>query len=110
MNVIKDLSTLTQLPTETLMGLVNVVEKDICHLIYENYILMGKNEIILDVGIGSLILHINTEEEYLNYEFIPSKHFERLLLKTLDEGESPLIKDIEKNFSDRVLSLYKELV
>ena len=110
MNVIKDLSILTQLPAETLTGLVAITEKDICHLLYENYVLMNKNELVLNIGIGDLILHINTEEEFLNYEFIPSKHFERALLKTLEDKESPLIKDIEKNFGDKVLSLYKELV
>lgn len=110
MSVIKDLSTLTQLPTETLKSLVNIAEKDICHLLYENYILMDKNKLVLDIGIGDLILNINTEEEYVQYEFIPSKHFERAILKTLEDKESPLIKDIEKNFSDKVLSLYKELV
>ena len=109
-NLLNDLTQLTQIPIETLLNMKRVAEKDIAHIFYENYVLYDKEEITIDIGIGNLILRINKNEEYITYEFVPFKSLENLLLNSIEDKESPLINSVESTLSQKVMSLYKELV
>lgn len=109
-DLLVDLSNLVQLPIEVMNNINKIAEKDIAHIFYENYVLYGKEEITIDIGIGNLILYINKEKEYITYEFIPFKSLENMLLKTIEDKQSPLVVSIENTLSNKVMSLYKELV
>lgn len=109
-NTLDDLSTLTRIPKPTLKNIFNTLEKEIGHQVYNELVLSEKNSISSDIGIGELIINLSDEEGFITYDFIPSKSFEKNIIQTLTGKESPLIKSIEKNLENKILSLYKELV
>lgn len=110
LNLIEDLSNLTQIPIDILQKINSVAEKDICNLVYEEYVNSEKSILNINIGIGILKLDLETEEGYIQYTFEPSRKLEKSLIKTINEEESPLIVDIENKLKTKVLSLYKELV
>ena len=109
-NTLDDLSILTKVPKSTLKNIFETLEKEIGHQVYNELILSEKASIILDIGIGELVINLNSEEEFVTYDFIPSKSLEKDIIQTLTAKESPLVRSIEKNLESKILSLYKELV
>lgn len=109
-NLLENVSTLTKIPLNILYTITKTAEKDICHCLYEEFILSDKTFISYDIGFGSLYITYNVDDESVSYEFIPNKKFEKDVINTLNNKEDILVKDIELNLKNKVLSLYKELV
>lgn len=111
-NVLEDLAELTQVPVSILVSISEILIKEIGHLAYEEFILSGREEAVIDLGIGCLTLYSGTAdgENFISYDFTPSKQLERTLVDTLTEEESPLIDSIEKKLQSKILALYKELL
>lgn len=109
-NLLKDISTLTKIPINILYTIAKTAEKNICHTIYDEFILSERDCVSYDIGIGELIITFNSDDEYVSYEFRPNKNFEKDIINTLNNKEDILVESIESNLKNKVLSLYKELI
>jgi len=109
-NLLEDISTLTKIPVNILYTIANTAEKNICHGVYDEFVLSEKNSIMYDIGIGDLIILLDSDNEFLSYEFKPNKKFEKDLIQTLTNNTDILTESIESNLKNKILSLYKELV
>ena len=109
-SLVKDIENLTQIPSNILEKISALAEKDICNIVYEEYVTSDRTLMSIDIGIGYIILDLESEDGYIQYTFEPSSKLEKMLIKTINEKESPLVDDIEKSLTRRVVSLYKELV
>lgn len=109
-DTIRDVSTLTRIPESTLNSIFNTLEKEILHVVYAELVESGRNSVIINIGIGDLIITVNGEEGFITYDFIPYKSLESGIIKIFSTKESPLVEGVEKNLRNKVLSLYKELV
>ena len=108
--VIKDISTLTNIPTYIIYNIFDIIEKEIQRELYESIILYKKDKVDIDLGIGNLLVNVDINNGTLTYDFIPSKSLEKGIIKTLRNKENPMIESIERNLKNKVLSIYKELI
>ena len=106
-NLIDDLSTLTNVSDKTLLKFVPVSNYCISHAVYEA-ICSYEEVAVMDVGIGEL--HIKIDNDKLAYKFIPSKDLESMLIKTVSKNCSPIISKLELNLQKRIDAAYKELL
>lgn len=106
MDLIKDLSVLTTIPTASLNKLVNKSNYCICYDVKEN-LAKGENVTSIDIGIGTLSIILDDDSVY--YKFKPSKDLENSLKSTIVNGENPLINVVDNTIKDKILNVYKEL-
>lgn len=105
-DVIQDVSDLTTMPKNQICELLNKIATISCHDVKEQMD-EGVCETELDLYIGKL--YVLVQDEQIKYKFIPSKKFENMMSKTVQTGESPLIRTIETTLRDRLQSTYKDL-
>lgn len=105
--LINDVVTLTNIPRSRVEDLVLLIENCIC-----DYILEDKKDLNsiteIDLSFGTLI--VGREDNTIKYKFIPSLFFEDKLKETLTTNKNPLVSQIESKLSDKMLSVYKELL
>lgn len=107
MNILKDISIITNVPYKTLERLSDLAEKCVAHDVLESY--LGKNtSCSLDIGIGTIYLLI--EEDGIEYKFIPSPSLEKKIVLSIESNTSPLITDAEKLLNEKIKQVYKELM
>ena len=108
--IIKDISTLTNIPTYIIDNIFNILEKEVQKEIYDSVLLYKKDKLDINIGIGNLSIDVDMNKGSLTYDFIPSKSLEKGIVKSLKEEKNPIIENVEKNFKNKVLSTYKELI
>lgn len=108
--ILKDISILTNIPTYIIENIFNVFEKEIQKEIYDSVVLSKKDRLDINIGIGKLNIDVDINNGVLTYDFIPSKSLEKGIVKSLREEKNPIIEDVERNFKNKVLSVYKELI
>lgn len=105
--LIDDIATLTNIPKSRVEDLFMLMCNCIC-----DYILSDKKDLNditeIDLLFGSLIIGI--ENNLIKYKFIPSLFFENKLKEALITNKNPLTTQIESKVSDKMLSVYKELL
>ena len=106
-NLIKDISTLTDVTETTLNKFTSVCTYCIGHAVHEADCL---HEDITKVDIGFGELHIKVDEETIKYRFVPSKELEQTLVKTITKHTSPIITKLETNLQEKIDRTYKELL
>lgn len=105
-NMLEDLSTITTIPLLPMQELFQKGAICICDNVNET-LKNKENECEIDIGIGKLLLRIDTE--YIEYKFIPSSKLEENLINTINTRESPLINELEEALSKRIMNVYKDL-
>ena len=105
-DAIKNLNTITTIPTQTIRKLFEKLSWISCEAVEES-ILSGDNLAEIDVGLGTIITQI-TDEEIL-YKFVPSKTFESNVRETVINKKNPMVDILEKTFADRFIKTYKDL-
>lgn len=107
MDLIKDIATISSIPYASLIKLFDKAEDCICYGVDES--IKNFEELCkIDVGFG--YLYIKYEEDKLYYKFSPSLSLEKKLVDTLSNGSSPLVTNLEKTISSRIMNAYKELL
>lgn len=102
----KDLSIFSGIPVSKFDDLIEKSNFDICQSVKE-YLTNNDEQCIVDIGIGDLIIQKIDDE--LEFKFIPSDVLQKYLIKTIEDGKSPLTKKLELIITDRMLKIYKEL-
>lgn len=105
--LIDDISTLTNIPKSRVEDLFVLMENCMC-----DYVLEDRKELSditeIDLLFGTLI--VGRENNSIKYKFIPSLYFENKLREALITNKNPLTSQIESKLSDKMLSVYKELL
>lgn len=105
-----DLSRTTKIPEHILSKMEDVSELLISNYVYEKAILQERQDIPIDIGIGTLTLEIDNIKKEITYDFIPSASLEKKLIQTLAEEVDLLEESLIQNLSDKVVAVYKEFV
>lgn len=106
-DLIKDLAKLTTIQEFNLGKLLNITNKCISHAIVES--IRDEEDICkIDIGIGTLLVNINSEE--LQFKFIPSSQLQSTILKAIDSNESELVIEVEDLLKEKIMNTYKNLV
>ena len=106
-NIIEDISVLTDVSTNNLKKFVNVANFAIGHAVYES--ICSHDDIVsIDIGIGEL--RVKHEENKIYYKFIPSKDLEKLIVDTVVNGTSPMITKVDSKLQEKIDRAYKELI
>jgi hypothetical protein len=106
-DLVSDISIITTLPDKTLRRLCEKGNECICHNVLET-IQNGESETSIDITMG--VIKIIVENDEIHYRFIPSSKLEDMLVTTLNNGTDPLIKHIENSLTNRILTVYKDLI
>lgn len=106
-NLLKDISILTDVNENTLNKFVPIYEYCIGHAVHEATCI--KSDIVeLDLGFGEL--HIKLEHDCIRYRFVPSKDLEKSIINTIKTHNSPIITKLESNLQEKIDRAYKELL
>lgn len=106
-NLIKDISTLTDVTENTLNKFTSICTHCISHAVHESDCL-HEDTTKIDIGFGEL--HIKIDEESIRYKFIPSKELEHSLIRTVTTHTSPIITTLETNLQEKIDRTYRELL
>lgn len=105
-NLIEDVSTITTIPGGSLKKLWNIMMWSMCDYI-ELDKLQGEDQTSINIGFGTLI--ISTEDNQVQYKFIPSQKFESGVVGTVVNGKNPLVKNLEDTLVNRFTKCYKDM-
>lgn len=106
-NLIKDISTLTDVSETTLNKFTSMSMYCIGHAVYESRCL---HEDVTKIDLGFAELDIKVDNESIQYKFIPCKDLENMLVKTITKNTSPVISKLESNLQEKIDRTYKELL
>lgn len=106
-DVVKDLSQLTNIDNSILQELIRLAILDIGHTTLETFI-EHNNQLEADLGIG--ILYIKYNQEGVKYKFIPSDKLETTINEALSNKVSPLVKLSDRTLKSRLEETYKYLI
>lgn len=104
-NALKDLSTITTIPYQTLQKLFDKLSWVICDAV-SNVKENNSDYYSIDVGIGELDIYVGQEE--VSYRFIPSDTLSKSINETVNEGNNPLTKNIEEAVVKKIVNAYKD--
>ena len=107
-NLLKDVSTLSQIPEKVLMKLQEIANICISDYVTEKVVentFTGTLDV--DIGIGTLFLHFTGNE--LTYTFKPSAELEKIIVKAYN-GEEVLKNTVSSRLENQVYKTYKEML
>lgn len=104
-NIVKDLSTLSQIPLKVLAEIHKKESLCIGSAIHDA--VLAKEDIaILNIGIGTLSVEISTGQ----CKFLPSKELKQTIKRSLDEKVDPVEMYLEKEIVDKLLLACEEVL
>ena len=105
-DVLKDVSTITNIPEKYLLKITEAEKYSICESITELNLL---NDVMeeFDLGIGKLIICL--EDEIVKYKFIPSESLENTIKDSIKSGKNEFELKLDSSLCSRVESLYRDL-
>ena len=103
----ENLSALTRIKPSLMEKIKFISENCICDYTLD-IIEQDDDVVMVDIGIGTLQINISDYE--LDYKFIPSNGLEKKLIRTIEEEQSPLVREVEKKLNNKITATYKELV
>ena len=107
-DLINDLSILTDVSDKTLNKFVPVSNYCIGHAVHES---QCKHEDVVEIDIGIGELHLKLEDGCgIKYRFVPSKELESILIKTVTSKTSPIITKIDSQLQEKIDRAYKDLL
>lgn len=106
-DIVKDVSTITTIPYDTLNKLNDKVLWSICNSIYESK-LNNEEFYELDLGFGTLI--IADQDESIRYKFIPSAKLEKSVISVIKDNKNPLQNNLENSLKNKIINTYKTIV
>ena len=106
-NILKDITTLTDVPENTLKKFIPIINACIGHSVHEG-ICMQTESIEIDLEIGKLCIRVDSVG--IKYKFVPSKELEKLLVTTVTTNTSPILATLECNLQQKIERAYKELL
>ena len=106
-SLVEDLSLLTTIPTNNINKFMDKAIWCICDCLDESKI--GKEDITeIDIGIG--ILSICTENNSIQYRFVPCKKLENAIKSVIVNGKNPLIETAEDKLTKGMLNIHKSFI
>lgn len=106
-NLIEDLSILTDVSEPTLKKFIPVIGYCIGHALHEG-ICSRADITTIDLGIGELKLKVYSDG--VRYKFVPSAALEKIIVSTIKNNSSPLLDKIDSNLQEKIDRAYKELI
>lgn len=106
-DVLEKLSILTTIDAKTLSKLCEKASWCICDGLY----LESLNNVyrcFFDIGIGTVGIDYSAGD-VVRYNFVPSKEFEKSVISTISNGESPLKGKVEQSLVRKITETYKDL-
>lgn len=107
LNLIEDLSKLSNIPQSILRKLVDASRWCICDNLIES---KEKNKDLSEIDIGIGKLNILVSEDQVEYQFVPSRALEKNIKQTVIKGKNPLEIAVENSLNTRIKNTYKELL
>ena len=105
--LLKDISAITSIKDTILNKISDISELCICDYIHELGII---DEDVLQIDIGFGIVSLLVIDDEIKYSFSPSSSLEKLLIKTIENKESPMVHKLEVNLENKINSTYKDIV
>lgn len=105
-NLIKDISTITNIPVSLLTKINNTTNSIICDDMLKS-LQSGQQICQIDIGIGTLAIAVI--DENVKYKFIPSAVLDMKVKDTINNGESNLQISLEHSLADKLVRAYKDL-
>lgn len=106
-NLIEDLSKLSNIDNKILAKLFDVSGNYIVQKVYEDRL---NNKIETEIDFGFMTLVISNVDSILKLRSLPNKEFLKDLME-IEHGKNPKLKlKIEKNLIQTLVETYKELV
>lgn len=105
--LLKDISPLTNIKDKIINKMSNISELCICDYINE-LDMIDEDVLNIDIGIGIISMLIVDDE--IQYSFSPSESLEKMIIKTIEDKESPLVNKLEVNLENKINSTYKDIV
>lgn len=104
-NIVKDLSTLSQIPLKVLTEVYKKEALCIGSAIHDA--VLAKDDIaILNIGIGTLSIEISTGQ----CKFLPSKELKQTIKRSLEKKVDPVEMYLEKEIIDKLLIACEEVL
>jgi hypothetical protein len=104
-NIVKDLSTLSQIPLKVLAEIHKKEALCIGSAIHDA--VLAKEDIaILNIGIGTLSIEISSGQ----CKFLPSKELKQTIKRSLEEKVDPVEMYLEKEIIDKLLLACEEVL
>lgn len=104
-NIVKDLSTLSQIPLKVLAEVYKKEALCIGSAIHDA--VLAKDDIaILNIGIGTLSIEISTGQ----CKFLPSKELKQTIKRSLEKKVDPVEMYLEKEIIDKLLIACEEVL
>lgn len=102
-NIVKDVSSLTKIPTKTLNDILYRFALCIGSAVHEA-LLNKEDAAVLSIGLGTLSIDLNTKK----LKFLPSRELSSTIKRGLDEGIDPLEASIGQDVVDKLLQICDE--
>lgn len=107
LNLIEDISKLSNIPQSILNKLVNIAKFCVCDCLIETKL---KNESLSEIDLGLGKLNILVSEDQIEYQFIPSRSLEKNIKTAVIKNKNPLEIAVEDSLNTRIKNTYKELL
>ncbi len=105
-DIINDISKITTIPGRTMDKLISKMDWCICDAVEES-IIKGNELTIVNIGMG--LLYISTENNQVQYKFVPSPKLERYVTDTVVNRKNALVVNLESTFVNRITKTYKDM-
>ena len=106
-NILKDVSTLTNVKEHVLTKIVSCVNYSIVDNVLEQKI-NDRDNVSFDIGIG--ILSIFFVDDTLQYYFKPSHELEEGLINAVNEGKNELELKLIHSINNHIYKTYKDML
>ena len=106
-DVLDRVSSLTTIDRKSLVKLTNKASLCICDEIYKSG-LENNLRCYFDMGIGTLGIDYSSGDT-VKYKFTPAKDFEKMIVNTIVNKESPLVEKVEQSLIKKITDTYKDL-
>ena len=105
-NALKDLSTITTIPYNSIVKLMDKLGWVISDCVEESTI-KGEDYAQIDLGIGKLDIAVVDDE--VHYRFVPSSRMEENIRQTIENKKNPLVCKTEEALVNKIVNAYKNL-
>jgi hypothetical protein len=106
-DILQDVEQLTGVKKSVLTKIANACNFAIIDNVIENK-LADDWELKLNIGIGNILLSVNNDE--LTYYFEPSSALENGLIKSINDNDNPLERQLLNNINKHIYKTYKDML
>lgn len=107
-DIIKDVSALTGIDENHLHKLVDKAVYCAANAVDQDQ-KAGESITTLSIGIGDLLINVDSTTGQIKYRFVPSDKLSKILVDTIVNQQNPLKVKLEQSLVRNIIDIYKEL-